>query len=134
MRSLGGFGVFIVIIAVIFGSKFYKRDNVDAKYLLEAKAFISTADKYDEFRDQFDWLVETAHADVFNDSYEMDFSRRRDRSHVNDDKYIEALFDRMFELAEGNNYYEVADSLERLIDPDAAERQAKEKAEKKKKK
>lgn len=123
MRSLGGVAAFVVILIIAFAAKFYKRDNMGDKYLAQARQRVMQADKYNEYREQFNWLVETAHEEVFNDSYTMDLSTRRDHSFVDTGKYYKDLFDRMIELAKSNNYYEVADSLERLIDPDAAARQ-----------
>ena len=120
----------ILVASVAFGIKFYKRGNTGEQYLREARIVVAKADKYNQYREQFDWLVNTAHEDVFNDSYHMDFSRRHDDSWVDDEKYFDDLFTRMIELARNNSYYEVADSLERLADPDAEARQKAEKAAK----
>src|SRR5262245_24812960 len=117
MRSLGGVGALVVILIIVFAAKFYKRDNMGDKVLAQARQRIMQADKYSEFREQFNWLVETAHEEVCNDSYTMDLS------YVDMGKYYKDLSERMIELARNNNYYEVADSVERLFDPDAAARQ-----------
>jgi hypothetical protein len=130
-KGIGGVIALLIGVGILFGVRFYNKGDTGQKLLYEAKAFVAEADKYDEFREYFDWLVETAHEDVFNDSYHMGMGRRS-RSWVDTDKYSEDLFNRMIELARENDYPDVADSLERLIDPDAEERQLAEKAERKK--
>jgi hypothetical protein len=124
MKSVGGFVAFLVILGIGWAIRSGSGSNMSDKYLWQSKAFVAQADKYDEHREYFDWLVETAHNDVFEDSYSRTYGRRgRSRSHMDVEKYENDIIARMIELARQNDYHDVADSIERLVDPDAAERQ-----------
>lgn len=105
-------------------------DGMDAKYLKESKAFFAHADIYSDNRDYFDWLVEAAHNDVFGDSYSAGIGIRG-HSTVDVDRYEDDMIKRTEELARNNDRPEIAESIERLVDPDAAARQKAEKAAKK---
>ncbi len=130
MRSLGG-TVVVVILCIIGWAVRSGGGSTNTKYLQESKAFIAQADIYNEHREYFDWLVETAHNDVFGDSYSAGFGRRA-RATMNVAKYEEDMIDRMLELAKSNDRHDVFESIERLVDPDAEARQKAQKADKKK--
>jgi hypothetical protein len=130
MRSVGG-AVALLVICVIGWAVRSGGGGTSDKFLWQSKAFVAQADVYNEHREYFDWLVETAHNDVFSDSYSAGFGRRA-RATMNVDKYEEDIIDRMIDLAKSNDRHEIAESIERLVDPDAAARQKAEKDAKKK--
>lgn len=135
-RTIAGLIGFVVLLGIGFGLTQMRKGDAADKLLLEAKAFVAHADLYHQHQEIFDWLVTTAHEEVVGDSISTTYGGRRRRSkiEINYDKYQQDLITRMLELAKGNSYYEVHDSLERLVDPDAAARQKAEKEAKKKKK
>lgn len=130
-RPILGVVGLILAIGIGFGVMQSRKSDAYAEMLLEAKAFVAEADLYDKHREHFDWLVETAHEDVASDAVTASMGGRRSRGRVEIDyeKYGEELVTRMIELARQNSYHDVAESLERLTDPDAEARQKQEKAE-----
>jgi hypothetical protein len=104
-------GIGGVAACIGLGIKFMHRSSAGDEYRKVAHKIVAHVDGYSAKPDYYDWLVDEAHDHVFNDAYNMDYSRYRDRSWVDGDKYVEDLFSWMIDAANNDNAKGVADSL-----------------------
>lgn len=110
------------IVICLIGWTLRPAGGESEQHLSASKAFIARADQYAAHREYFNWLVATAHNDVFSKSIGAGAGRRA-RSKMSVEKYRSDITHRMLELARMGDRQDVADSIARLISSDAEARQ-----------
>ncbi len=114
MRILSAILFMAIAVGVIYGFKFWRKADTGAEALTAYREVIGYADCYTGNKEYLDHLLETAHEQVFSESYQMDFSKRDTRSRLNEDVYSQKLFDHMIQTARNDNATHIAECLERL--------------------
>jgi hypothetical protein len=114
----------LVVIAAIFGYKFYNKNSLSEDYRKQAHALVERCDLYAANKDYVDSLCDDAHDTAFGEAYHMGLGRR-DRSTFDEDVYAMELIKGMIQQATADGSTHIAESLTRLI---RSEMEAEEKA------
>lgn len=113
MRSIGGVGGALVVLAVILGLKFFNKSASGDEVLRKAHTIIQRCDAYDAHPEYLDGLVDWAHDDAFEASYEMRFGRRR-ASRFDEGLYFSELFSRIVARCREDKLDAIADSVAKV--------------------
>lgn len=133
-RSLAGLVVFIVVLTVGWANIYWHRSQVNEDYRKEFHSLIEKCDGYSGNKEYFDWLVDSTHDEVFNDSYKIKTGagRRgmaRDESTFDEEHYFETMIDGMIAKAKNDKADQVVKSIEAMVAKLAKEAEAEMKAE-----
>ena len=118
--GLAGLFVLIVIIGIAWGNAYWKRSQINEDYRKDFHALIERCDGYAANKDYFDWLVDSTHDEVFNESYSISAGsgRRgltRTEATFDEDKYVTMMIDGMLARARNDKADHVVKSIETLI-------------------
>ncbi|MEX2218302.1 MAG: hypothetical protein WD749_06035 [Phycisphaerales bacterium] len=106
-------GVGLLVFAIGMGVLFYRRGEAGESYREAAREMIREVQGYSARAEYYDYLVDAAHDQVFNDATEIQPGGRRGRGKVviDEEKYIRTLFDEMIRMANDERATGVADAL-----------------------
>jgi hypothetical protein len=105
-----GLGVVALIIGL--GIAYYHRGSANDDFRKQAHKLIARVEGYSARPDYYDYLVDEAHDEVFNDAYHMEVSRRGgDRSWVDRGQYEHDLFAAMIRRAGDDHATGVVEAL-----------------------
>jgi hypothetical protein len=132
--GLAGLAVVIVIIGLAWGNAYWKRSQVNEDYRKDFHALIEQCDGYSGNKDYFDWLVDSTHDEVFNESYKITAGtgRRgmtRTEATFDEEQYFMMMIDGMLARAKNDKADHVVKSIEALLDKLEKEAEAEMKAE-----
>lgn len=118
--GLAGLFVLIAIICIAWGNAYWKRSQINEDYRKDFHALIERCDGYGNNKDYFDWLVDSTHDEVFNESYSIaaGSGRRgftRTEATFDEDKYVTMMIDGMIARAKNDKADHVVKSIEALI-------------------
>ncbi|MBY0111568.1 MAG: hypothetical protein K2Y21_02000 [Phycisphaerales bacterium] len=133
-RSLAGLVVLIVVLSVGWVNIYWHRSQVNEDYRKEFHRLIEKCDGYGGNKEYFDWLVDSTHDEVFNDSYKIKTGtgRRgmaRDESTFDEERYFETMIDGMIAKAKNDKADQVVKSIEAMVAKLEKEAQAEAEAE-----
>lgn len=114
MARAGGLGGFLVIVAIVFGLKFYNKSEGGEEMLQLAHEAVRECDAYSTAPEYIDGLVDWAHTDAFEASFEMGWGRRQE-STIYVDVYFDELFTRIIDRCREDRQDVIADSLEAML-------------------
>lgn len=131
--GIAGLTVLIIVICVAWGNAYWKRSQVNEDYRKDFHALIEQCDGYSGNKEYFDWLVDSTHDEVFNESYTITAGtgRRgiaRTESTFDEAKYFTMMTDGMLARAKDDKADHVVKSIEALLAKLEKEAEAEEAA------
>lgn len=111
-------GIFVVVVIVAVGFKFWRRGNLGAEELAKMKTIIAKLPIYQSEGELLDEMVERHHGSAFDAAYEVGGRRMADT--FDESRYFGNLVTRMMAEADQRKKTEVVTALKQLKDAVAA--------------
>jgi hypothetical protein len=107
-----------VVGLIILGVVYWSRKSASSEdFRKQAHVLVAKADGYAARPDYYDWLVDTAHDEVFSGAYHVEFrGRYSQKAHVDRGAYMQGLFESMLEHAKEDKAQGVVDAITKLRD------------------
>src|SRR5437868_3119415 len=94
---------------------FTNKSSSSDQFRHKSHVMIRTVQGYDVKPDYYDWLVDEAHDEVFDESYHTERrGRYSEKAWVDRNEYLDSLFASMITLAEHDNATGVVESLKKF--------------------
>lgn len=119
-KTFGGIGGFLLLLAVVFGYRYYNKSETSDEVLRDLIVFVSEVEGYEKNPDYYNYLAESAHDEAFADSYHMAIGKR-DRTTFDVGLYAMEVFPLMIEQAERDKSPHVVAALKKLFEEDEEE-------------
>ncbi len=99
----------VVVIVLVVGLKFYNRGSDDKQVLADMKEILADLDLSEEDSAYVNGILEAEHKRAFDAAYSM--GGRRRAAKLDEDKYIDAVFQGMIVRCNADRKAELADTL-----------------------
>lgn len=114
MARAGGLGGFLILVAIVFGLKFYNKAEGGEEMLKLAHEIVRECDAYPTAPEYLDGLVEWAHPEAYEAAFEMGWGRRQANT-IYVDVYFDKLFTTIIDRCREDRQDAIADALEALL-------------------